>query len=1138
MELIFDGLQNLTGKILPNVTIEDIFMSTAPDPSPESNPHIQSTREIVSTGISGNKQVQQSSFSSQIANQQIQNKNFYLDITLSILNAETFVNSLILKQMNYLDFIYVKVIQSLSKALTDELLSSNFEVDVSALKNASDYTEKIFKLSDFLNNKKTEFLTKEANVYKHINKVRFTSKNPQKQYLDVFTYVYVDIQQLINQYELNLTSKYQVLGNVSKENVIAESKTNTQSYVLTDQNNKLFVGNPIKVTSGKFVTKTPTLLTKTTTMETLNLVPVTNKKIRDLRGLEQLNVETITNLKKPVQKNNLTKSFVPEQSYLSELYTTREKSGVCSSLFMFDIISYLKNKSNTPEIYDNVNVLSYINIKKLSLYRKRVKTINSTVYTFDEYTPDKLIISTSEKSFGNIVNKFSFYDNYNNIYTTSLDQIKNGNFGSTIPNFATVDTLKKIASITEIFLPNVSNHRVFTFTDYEIASLTTGEYQYYIEVEIQDQTSILFENKIDLLNAERNKLLSYLSESERADMFSANENKQTEKFIKLQKEKYKSVDLNTAVKNGSMTQTITIQNAPWISAPSVIVSIEKESLNPSLQHSDKIKLYYNQLNPSTTNPTNVKYVVDKVDSLISQLRTKYSLDEKQDKNTISNRTNTIKSTIIAHTFNNVFDSEIAKVGIDFLDIPKSDPADYKIGLPKILKSSFDIRINNEINKYFPATSPIDLSSLSDSLSIEEQDSLSDISSYSTCYLSPSSAILDTNQTIKLDSIDSSNLNLSTYDTVVNKSISSNNRKDKSVSNELLTKTSLAVSTTKDFASNLTTTVQLSFITKPSLLSDASTIFSNSGFNSVDRNFTLQEICELSNLDSVNDETLLQLAPLTNAIMDSIIRPSSINDTANQIVSILTIDKLNVKSDTSILNDIKSQQIVSNKLNSTQSTISQKPNVISSKAGITSAKITVQNDNILATIPLQTKSLMLDTTTKTKFQLSSFGFDPFLNPSTKNFMRLNFQNICQIEYLAGFENENLKNPIWKLLSKKDYDSLSGLIAIRTKQYVNKLYNIGTETGLTFNVYNEFSILDKGDVQPMKPTLNTQTLFPNITLNINNKIINTDNLLNVLSISSENTLQNEITKQLIVANTIDAEIKSSYTFSKLELDNVNK
>jgi len=347
MELIFDGLQNLTGKILPNVIIEDIFMSTAPDPSPESNPHIQSTREIVVTGISGNKQVQQSSFSSQIANQQIQNKNFYLDITLSILNAETFVNSLILKQMNYLDFIYVKVIQSLSKALTDELLVSNFEVDVSALKNISDYTEKTFRLSDFLANKKIDFTTKDANVYKHINKVRFTSKNPQKQYLDVFAYAYVDIQQLINQYELNLTSEYQVIGNISKENVIAESKTNTQSYVLADQNNNLFIGTPIKTVSGKFAAKAPTLLTKTTTVETLNIVPVTNKKIKDLRGLEELNIETTINLKKPMQKNNLSKSFVPEQSYLSELYTTREKSGVFSSLFMFDIISYLKNKSNT-----------------------------------------------------------------------------------------------------------------------------------------------------------------------------------------------------------------------------------------------------------------------------------------------------------------------------------------------------------------------------------------------------------------------------------------------------------------------------------------------------------------------------------------------------------------------------------------------------------------------------------------------------------------------------------------------------------------------------------------------------------------------------------------------------------------------
>ena len=61
--------------------------------------------------------------------------------------------------MNYLDFIYVKVIQSLSKALTDELLVSNFEVDVSALKNISDYTEKTFRLSDFLANKKIDFAT-------------------------------------------------------------------------------------------------------------------------------------------------------------------------------------------------------------------------------------------------------------------------------------------------------------------------------------------------------------------------------------------------------------------------------------------------------------------------------------------------------------------------------------------------------------------------------------------------------------------------------------------------------------------------------------------------------------------------------------------------------------------------------------------------------------------------------------------------------------------------------------------------------------------------------------------------------------------------------------------------------------------
>ena len=1107
MALLFDGIQNLTGKNLPNVKIEDITMSIGADPVPESNPHIQSDREVVYTGTSDNKQVQQSDYASTLADKQMSNKNFFLDVTLSILNVESLAKSLILNQINFLDFVYVKVIQSLSKNLTNELIQKGFDVDVSSLKNAADYSEKILRVTDFTDNRIFDFDSGNNKVYKHLKQVRFTSKNPDKDYLDVFAFSYIDMQGLINQFELNLTSDFRVKGYVSKENVISDKKVNSEAYILTDQNNDVFVGSVTKATSGKFVVKQTN---SPLTSQPLNVVPVTNMKIKDQRNLIELNADIKINIQKPLTTAINTQSFIRSNSYLSELFISREKSGIFSSLFMFDMMSYLKDNSSTPEVYSDENISKYVRIKRLNILRKRVKTIDSSVYSFNDYTADKNIISTSETSFKNIVNKFSFIDSYGKMYTTSIDDLNNGNFGSTLPSFATVDNLKKIASVSEISLPNATSYRTFTFSDYEIASLTTGEYQYYIELDIEDQTNILIQKKIDKLNLERNKLVSYLADAERVDMFSVLENKQNDKFIQLQKSKYKTLNLSSAVKVGTINQFITLQDAPWISTPAALVAIEKENVNQDIDHTEKIKIYYKQLNPSTTNPTNIINVIEKIDSLIYQIRNKYSLDEKQDKNTVSSSGGIIKATTITHTFNNVFDSEMSKVGIDYVDAPESSIKDFKTGLPTITKSLFDSRINKEISKYFPLTSNVDLSSLNGSLTKDEQTSLGDITSYSTCYLSPSSAVLDTNETVVLSNTDSSNLNLPNYDKVVNKTVSSNSSKDKSVSNELSTKTSLSVSTINNFV-NKSATIQLSFIKDKSLLPDASNIFNNNGFNTTDKTFSLQEICDLSNFDKTNDETLTDLTPLTNLFLDNIIRPSSANDTVESVQSISTIDQFNIVSSTSILSKIKT-------------------NVQSYDP--------VTKEDILTGIPIQTKSLMVDTVSKTKFNLSSFDFDPFIHPSTKNFMRLNFQTISQIEYLAGFEGNDLKNPTWKLLTKKDYDSLTGQIVIRIKQYSNKLFNIGTETGLNFNVYNEFLILDKGSVQPVQQTQRLVSVVPNISIKVNNNIITTSNILNNITLKTDSSLETEITKQLIVVNTVDSEIKPSYTFSRLELDNVNK
>ena len=1141
MAVIFDGIKNLAGNVLPNVKIENVMLSVGTDPEPESNPHINSSREYTTSGISGQKLIQNTN--NTLNEKQIQNKNLFIDVTLSILNVENSNSSLILNQINYLDFVYVKVIQSFSQALTNELIQTKFPVNYKNLKNIVDYTEEIFSLSDFYQNKtlSLQIVNSDKKVFKHIKNTRFTSKNPQKQHLDIFAFAYIDVDQLINKFELNIKSDYEIKGNISKESIISNDKVTNQSYVLTDQNNNLFIGTLIKGVNGKFYSKKPTSIEQESILQPLNVVSVSNKKIIDSRNLDSLSIENTINVQ-PTIINSINSSLslnflVQEKSYVSELYLSRQKDNTYSGFFVFDIISYLKQNSKTPEIYDNPKCLDYLRIKKLNLIRKRVKTIDSIVYPFNEYTPDKTIISTSEQVFGNLSNKISFYDFYNNLYTTSFEDLNNNKFGSTLPSFATIDTLRKVASISEIIVPSAANFRVLTFTDYEISKLTTGEYVYEINIDIEDSTKELIKTNLQLLNNSKLKLLSYLSEAQRNDMFSVSENKQTKKFISTQKNKYNSLNLNSAINLGTINQNVTIQNSPWVFVPSSIVAIEKEIFFNNI--TNKINEFYNMLNPTTTNPTRINNVVDYLDLLETKIKQKYSIEDEENKNINSYKSNTIKVLNFIKTFKNVIDSEIKKIGIDFIDTPELNLNNLVGGLPRIGKDNFELRINNEIQKYFPSTSNLSLNTLNSSFSSEDVESISNITDYSTCFLSPSSARINNQKQISFSNTDNSNLELSKYDDIINSAITTTTTtKNNDVSNQLLGITNFSITTINNFSSNLTTDVQLSFINKTSLLVNSQDIFDNSAFYNADRSFNIQDSCDQSNIEIKNEENLLNLTPLVNSIFDSVVRPDSIDDTINNTESINTIDKFDVLSSTSIIGQIKQKNTILPQNLNTSLTNTTPTNAISNKSGILQTTIlSNEKQNSLLSVPLQIKSLMVSSLVDTKFKLNQFNFDPFLHPSTKNFMRLNFQTICQTEYLAGFENSDISKPIWKLLTKQDYDKLKGLVIIRTKKYDNILLNIGTEKGFDYDIYNEFCIIEKEQISSNKISSTNTNIIPNINLVVGNRNLNTNNILSNLNINLNNDEQTQIAKQLIVINTIDSDVKSEYTFSKIELDNAN-
>lgn len=78
-------------------------------------------------------------------------------------------------------------------------------------------------------------------------------------------------------------------------------------------------------------------------------------------------------------------------------------------------------------------------------------------------------------------------------------------------------------------------------------------------------------------------------------------------------------------------------------------------------------------------------------------------------------------------------------------------------------------------------------------------------------------------------------------------------------------------------------------------------------------------------------------------------------------------------------------------------------------------------------------------------------------------KFDFEMLKQIERLAGYETDNrgnvlIKNPIWKVLTKKDYEGLVGKeIVCRMIKYENKDIGIELNKGLSTPSYDDYFIL---------------------------------------------------------------------------------
>jgi len=1106
---------DLVGDVLPNIFFNKVTLDTKNEPIPESNPHIDVEREgkVLQTGK--NKRIFHDGFNTNKDN--LLSKNLITKINFTIYNSiDKATDDSWFKNVDLLDFVYVRLIQSTSEEFTTNFVTLNYPTKLENVPGNKSIKIKIIPLKDLINETPTNLTTDTKFVNQIDYNTEFTIKGLNQKHLTLFANCYLDLDEFVNKFQLNLPNSIELKGNTTVENVITSNQVNNNSHIYVASDGSLYTGKVTK-TNGNFYTSnvtSPKLLTK---------LSVTNLKVKDKRNTEDT-FKKNNNIKSIFNKR--VKIDIGKKDPISNLFISKDDVNILTSYIFVDFLEAIKENIKYKFIFENNNELilseamSYVKLKNLSFFRKRVFD-NNSLFNKEQ---NKLLINTTESKQGTVKNNLSFYTKYRNFVTFDSKQIKSKNFASSLPSSETIDSLFKVAEVKENVLKNVEYLRCFVFTDYEMSKLTDGKYQYSVSFEIEDNTKQFILNYYNKLLRTKKDLLTYYNNCY---------NNFNEKIDSLNDE-YMQVLINnfpqTNAGNFSIPNTI---SAPWVAATSLYFSC-LEILDNKEFSEYEIDNLYKLLHPKTTSPNEINYVIKLFDDLL--VRYEQILDIKNDANQKNIQNFDAKNILIAKTFKNIFDSNERKnIDIDFIGL--------KLLNNKITLSSLTNRVQREKRKYFNSDTLQPDLELSQSLNNPQlYNDLYDLDTTSTSFLTP--AVIRT-QASNINLLDSGEdlWNAEKYNLVNSQVLNTKNKPKRtplSISSAQNVSSRLSNSIVNDFNITIEEPSQIDLISptqnqfQPSSKDVSSWLGASSTFKS--DNLSLQdEVC-----DDVKEKLDVSLNVRE---VDSFLKAL---EAPTQFVAKreYNIKDFNIKGNTSIATKMNNKTIsLSNRTNTLRasdvSVLQRKSKAITTKVNISN----VQNINVSKPlpqsnvgmnyskmVPIQIKSLMLGNNKSVKKNFFELGFDPLVHPDTKNIIKYNFQTIVKLEYLSGFEifngRINLNKPIWSLLTKNIFDTFVGDLFIRQTKYEDKTIDF-VNTDDELNITNKYFVLDSEKQDTAITSMVEDALQSQPAIVFNKNIITTGAITQATnSFNLARTSENKIKKNLLIKNASDISVDTKF------------
>ena len=551
--------------------------------------------------------------------------NLYIKEIVNSTNQKYwFSNSKINKRLK------IRIVQSLSSAATKEISRNPLQIlpgghydNISKTAADGASTSVICRDIDF--NKPSNFKVEDClttkmvdhNVYDVPYQTIFSLPNDNPPHLTYFAVCYFD-----SNIESNIRNKrprpplLSSLGRIATEQVIKNRKTvKNSNFYITEKDGRPYFGPIYQKETGETFTG---VTSNAGPNNRLSTSAVPNVKIIDYRVFDKFKKVSISfkeNDKDIIKASDPIRGKVSynkknDDVFFTDLYLNRKRDGTTNLIFGVKMEKIFKNYSHYAKIFNNPDdsivapILGASRIRKLRIVRRRIDE-NKT--TFDKLRGKKMLP---------FINPDGSYDEhvvvemFNRPLLTmaAASTMKSRRFDKyTREEVGKIDKVNlSIGAVDDIIYLQVS--------DNQIAKVTEGNYQYGIELEIEDNTQMYLISK---LAAFESAIKGYqdFSNIARIAGYNKNNKKYSEAFMSL------STVLNFST--GDDTSWTALLKR-FVETINIFMGHDK-NLTEELQTS-LIRTLYSLSSPVTNNPKDMNYVITMMIEFASKIRNKLTND--------------------------------------------------------------------------------------------------------------------------------------------------------------------------------------------------------------------------------------------------------------------------------------------------------------------------------------------------------------------------------------------------------------------------------------------------------------------------------------------------------------------------------